>query len=585
MSGPTRSGAAFMKREVKAALGLAVLLLGGLLALVARDEGEPAPPTEATTSSRAGAPSERSAPPPHQSAPAPSAKPSLGDPSPGGLVPPLATSPPETAPASGSQSLPPTLAYLEGIVVSPAGSPVATKVYAFEVGPRVNPSYAYFGHATPIEVQALARRLSEGCANFVAETPSDAAGAFRFEQEELTGFEVLLLAAADEGVGALRVRPGSQSPVLALEARRTLRVQIRSPQDLSESRLQLDLGSAGALEFPPLDPQSATRLEVLATLPRKSRLHLQRPSWLAMTRKLSQAELSEGQVIWTLPTNLADLEGRVREPEGGPRVGAEVQLWFRDPEREGWRSLRLRTDSEGAFLGRGFPLGQRVRVSVAGTAEHAYHHEVVTAGDPPISIHLQPASVLRIRVARFEGDVDAIEAEWTLERREGEAWRALPSFLYGRTPRQFPASEGELERRFGLRVGLNEVLGLRPGRYRVSLAGFDGNVTDSVEAELRPSEATTCELGVRKRPLVTFRIQLAGPGPELGGRKVRISYREGPAEVLRTPTLDAGGRLILETRFTGPIQAEISLPALRLGAKVTLDPKTPDLGTVLLEED
>lgn len=470
-------------------------------------------------------------------------------------------------------------------MVSPAGSPVATKVYAFEVGPRVNPSYAYFGHATPIEAQALARRLSEGRANFVAETPSDAAGAFRFEQEELAGFEVLLVAAADEGAGALRVRPGAQAPVLGLEARRTLRVQIRSPQDLSESRLQLELGQAGALEFPPLDLQSATRLEVLATLPRQTRLHLQRPSWLAMTRKLSQAELSQGQVIWTLPTNLADLEGKVREPEGGARVGAEVQLWFSDPEREGWRSLRLRTDSEGAFLGRGFPLGQRVRVSVAGTAEHAYHHEVVTAGDPPISIHLQPASVLRIRVARFEGDVDAIEAEWTLERREGEVWRALPSFLYGRTPRQFPASEGELERRFGLRVGPNEVLGLRPGCYRVSLAGFDGNVTDSVEAELRPSEATTCELGLRKRPLVTFRIQLAGPGPDLGGRKVRISYREGPAEVLRTPTLDARGRLTLETRFTGPIQAEISLPALRLGAKVTLDPKTPDLGTVLLEED
>lgn len=576
-----------MKRETQAALVLASLLLAGLLVLMRPDDAS-APAASPSAGPSAAAASERPS-----RAPEPEPSPSLSEAadaprspraspaaSPRASRSARAPTPSSSPPAPG-----PNRAHLEGIVVSPAGSPVTTKVYAFEVGPRVNPSYAYFGHATPVEVQALARRLSEGRANFVAEAPSDAAGAFRFEREELAGFELLLVAAADEGAGALRVRPGAQTPVLALKTRRTLRVQIRSPQDLSESRLQLDLGPAGTLEFPPLDPQSATRLEILATLPRQTRLHLQRPGWLAMTRELSQAELSEGQVIWTLPTNLADLEGKLQEPEGGARVGAEVQLWFRDPEREGWRSLRLRTDSEGAFLGRGFPLGQRVRVGVAGTAEHAYHHEVVTAGDPPILIHLQPVSVLRIRVARFEGDVDAIEAEWTLELREGEAWRALPSFLYGRTPGKFPASEGELERRFGLRVGLNEVLGLRPGRYRVSLAGFDGNVTDSVEAELRPSEATTCELGVRKRPLVTFRIQLAGPGPELGGRKVRISYREGPAEVLRTPTLDARGRLTLETRFAGPIQAEISLPELRLGTKVTLDPKTPDLGTVLLEED
>lgn len=576
-----------MKRETRAALVLASLLLVGLLIFMRSDDTS-APAASPSAGASPAAASERPSRAPEPE-PGPSLSKAAGAPQSPRASPAASPRASRSASAPTPSSSPPApganQAHLEGIVVSPAGSPVATKIYAFEVGPRVNPSYAYFGHATPIEVQALARRLSEGRANFVAETPSDAAGAFRFERKELAGFEVLLVAAADEGVGALRVRPGAQTPVLALEARRTLRVQIRSPQDLSESRLQLELGQAGALEFPPLDLQSATRLEVLATLPRQTRLHLQRPSWLAMTRKLSQAELSQGHVIWTLPTNLVDLEGKVREPEGGARVGAEVQLWFSDPEREGWRSLRLRTDSEGAFLGRGFPLGQRVRVSVAGTAEHAYHHEVVTAGDPPISIHLQPASVLRIRVARFEGDVDAIEAEWTLERREGEAWRALPSFLYGRTPRQFPASEGELERRFGLRVGPNEVLGLRPGRYRVSLAGFDGNVTDSVEAELRPREATTCELGVRKRPLVTFRIQLAGPGPELGGRKVRISYREGPAEVLRTPTLDARGRLTLETRFTGPIQAEISLPELRLGAKVTLDPKTPDLGTVLLEED
>jgi hypothetical protein len=470
-------------------------------------------------------------------------------------------------------------------VVSPSGRPVATKIYAFEVGARVNPAYAYFGRGTPPEVQVLARRLSRGRGNLVAEVNSDETGAFRFAGEGLGGFEVLLVAAAAEGVGALPARPPLQDLVLALEPRRSLQVQVVSQEDLSQARLELDLGPAGGLEFPPLDPRGATTLEVPALLPGEVRLRLQRPGWLPLARYPAATELAGGRLVWTLPTNLADLRGKVQDAAGANWVGGKVQFMFRDEEGEGWRHLQVSTDAEGAFLGRGFPPGQRVWVRVQGTAKHAYHREQVTAGGPPLLIQLQATSLLRIRVERFEGDVDAIEAEWKLERREGEAWEEVDWFLRGRIPRRFPAQEGELERRFGLRIGRNEVLGLPAGRYRVSLRDFDDNKAESVEVELRPGAAATCRLGVQQRPPTTFRIQLVSPGRDLGGKRARVSYTNGEAEVLRTPVLDAEGVISFQVRFEEPLEAEISVPDLGLGAKVTLDPKRPDLGALSLERD
>ena len=473
-------------------------------------------------------------------------------------------------------------------MIASDGSPVRTKVYVFEVGSRVSPIYSDFGRSTPPEVAALARCLGQDQGNLLAVTTSDRAGRFSFERQELSRFEVVLAAAAEEGVGALRVKPGVPDPVLTLEARRLLQVQVVSQEDLAEARLELDLGPAGALEFPPLDARSSTRLELPAQLPAQTRLRLQRFGWLPLTLTPAPRELAGGRVTWTLPVNLVELRGEVQDPAGDPRANQEVLFMFQRQGSERWRHLRVTTDSKGAFIGRGFPPGQRVLVRIVGGPHHAYHQVSVEAGGPPLAIQLQRPSLLRIRVERFSGDVDALETEWKLERREDEGWEEVDSFLFGRAPSHFvadPDATQSLERRFGLRVGSNEIRGLPPGKYRVSLAEFVDSQAEPVEVVLPPQGSATCELGVQAKPETTFRILLASPGVELGGKQVRITYSEGAAEILRTPTLDARGALRLPVKFTGPVEAEISVPGLGLGATVTLDPKTPDLGTVVLQRD
>ncbi len=576
-----------MKREVKAALVLALALGIGLLAFWLSGGETPAPQASPRADPQTLAPSRAlaqvPAPSAERSAAPTAAKPaptSVASPSPAAAARPQPTSDP-------SQATPPTQARLEGIVIAPDGSPVATKVYVFEVGPRVNPLYSDFGRSTPPEVAGLARRLSQDRGNLLAVTTSDKAGRFRFERQELNRFEVVLAGAAAEGVGALRVQPGLPNPVLTLEARRLLQVQVLSQEDLAEARLELDLGPAGALEFPALDARGATRLELPAQLPAQTHLRLQRFGWLPLTLTPAPRDLAGGRVTWTLPTNLVELRGEVQDPAGDPWANQDVMFMFQAEGGEDWRHLLVTTDTKGAFLGRGFPPGQRVLVRIIGGPHHAYHQVSVEAGGPPLAIQLQEPSLLRIRVERFAGDVDALETEWKLERREGESWSEVDATLFGRPARGFadPDATQSLKRRFGLRVGSNEIRGLPPGRYRVSLAEFVDSQAEPVEVELPPQGSATCELGVQAKPETTFRILLASPGAELAGKQVRITYSEGAAEILRTPTLDARGALTLPVKFTQPLEAEISVPGLGLGAKVTLDPKTPDLGTVVLQRD
>lgn len=577
-----------MKREVKAAIGLTIALLAGLLAFWASQRGaaglapSPSKGESEVATSRPLAP----VPPPRNT---PDRQPPLPQP---GASPGASPAQPSQSPSS--PTLPPAKletrgqdeGFLTGRVVGPGGGPVATKIYVFAVVPRLNPTYSDFGGETPTEVEAVARSVSQGRGSFLGVSSSDGAGRFSLKGVDSEGPEVVLVAAAEEGVGALRVKRGFPDLVLVLEARRSLQVQIVSGQrDLSRGSLGLDLGQAGRLEFPPLDSHGATRLDLPVGLSAKTFLRFQQPDWLPLRRDLTPAELAGGRVTWSLPTDLANLRGKVQDPSGAAWVEGPVQFMFRDEGSEKWRHLEVSTDDEGAFLAQGFPPGQRLRVRVAGTAKHAYHRAIVRADGSPILIQLQAASVLRVRVERFEGDVDAIEAEWKLERREGERFEEVDLFLYGRVPRRFPAYEGELERRFGLRIGVNEVLGLPAGRYRVSLEGFGGSQAVPVEVELPPAGAATCELGVKERPATTFRLLLVSGGADLGGLAVSITYTQGRAEVLQTPTLDEQGGLKLRLRITKPTEVQILVPGLRLGAKVTLDPKAPDLGTVVLQGD
>jgi len=578
-----------VKREVKAALALAALFAGILVFLWAKGREEAAP--RPTPGARGVDPATSRAevePPTSEAAPLPAAPRAPRRSAPSASPEPTGRSAAPSAPApSPTRTRPASRARLAGIVIAPNGSPVATKIYAFEVGPRVNPTYSYFGRQTPTEVLALARHLSKDRGNLLASTSSDSAGRFSFKRQELARSEVMLVAASKEGVGALRLEPGTPDPVLALEARRALQVQVLSSSDLGQARLELDLGRAGALKFPPLDPRGATRLEVPSALPAQTRLRLQRPNWLPLTRALTSTDLEGGRVTWTLPRDLVALQGQVQDPAGEPWAEEPVQFMFLPPGGERWRHLRVTTDSGGAFLGRGFPAGQPVLVRIMGGPHHAYHQVTVEGGGPPLAIQLRKPSSLRIRVERFEGDVDALETEWKLERLEAQGWQEVDGQLFGRPPSGFtdPDATESLERNFGLRVGSTEIRGLPPGKYRVSLAEFVDTKAEPVVVVLPPGGAASCELGVKPKPETTFRILLASPGAELGGKRVRVTYSDGAAEVLRTPTLDARGALTLRVKFTRPIPAEISVPELGLGAKVTLDPKAPDLGTVILQDD
>ncbi|MBL4845094.1 MAG: hypothetical protein JKY65_06195 [Planctomycetes bacterium] len=388
-------------------------------------------------------------------------------------------------------------ASLEGTVVGPGGGPVATKVYVFEVVPSLS-AVSDYGGQTPPEVEAVARWISRNRGDLLAVTSSDEAGHFSFSHEGLDRLEVVLVAAAEEGVGVLRRRFGGQDPVLVLEARHSLRVAVVTQRDLAGASLQLEIGRARAIPFPALDLQGATRLELPSHLSSGGVLRLEQPGWFSLTRDLGRTELAGGQVTWPVPVDLFGLRGRVQGPGGAPWVGGKVELSCQaEPLGDKWNRLWISTDSEGAFLGRGFPPAQPVKLRIAGSRKHAYYVTKTVAGGPPLRIQLLAPSVLRIRVKRFEGDVDAIETHWKLQRREGERWKDIDPLLYGRAHRGWPGSpeSDSLERRFGLRIGRNEILGLPPGRYRVSLVGFGGNQANPVEVELPPGGSAVCVLG------------------------------------------------------------------------------------------
>lgn len=577
-----------MKREVRAALAFAGVLTLALVALWLRDSPDARPERGASP-----APSRAADATPLASAPASAPTPALDGPSAAPEHPQSSSPPARAAPRSAVESPGTSLPLTEsddalvGWVLAPDGSPVRTYVYAFQTGDEASLSYSEYGDETPTEVKALARALTQGQSGYLTAVMSDASGRFRLRRRKLGDVEVVLVAVSEEGTCGLRLPRGARRADLRLVARRPLRVTILSTRDLGAASLALLLGQAGHLAFPPPDRTDTSERLLPATLPETLRLELSQVGWASATRQVTRAEVEAGLVTWNLSPDLVDVRGRVLDPEGAPWRDGELSFRYLT-ERRIWSWSEVKTDAEGGFVCRGFPPGQEITVEVRGNATQAYYLASLRVSEAPVMIQLREPSVLRIKVDGSAEDVGDFGLQWILHRRVGETWQRLGAHLFGRLNRHFPElSEGgkKLDNHFALERGLNRVLGLAPGRYRISVGGvsFSSSVAEPVEVTLPPGGSASCVLKPRQKVITKVQGLVVHPGSDTAGLKVTISYEEENSSIKHFQSLDARGGFSLELHLERPVQAKLTLPELDLSVDVTLDPEAPDLGSVILE--
>lgn len=589
-----------MKREVKATLAFACLLAAlGLVWFLLEGTGDPSaggPSAGAPSAgdSGQGATSSARSPLPDQGPEAAPAAPSaLASVSPAaqpkasvpgatpGRASALADSP---APASSFGSE----AYLSGRLTGPDGSPLQAEVYAFQTGAHVAHSFSEYGDETPTEVEAVARVLTRGQSGYLTSVRSDEAGNFRFRRNKLGDVEVVLAAATEGCAGGVRLPPSAHLVDLQLDARRTLRVVVVTRRPLAEATVSADLGETGELPFPGLDEAGATEISLPRLLPGLPRLELDFPGWVLSHREVTSGELEAGLVTWTLNDDLIQLSGRVLTPGGRAWPKGELQFGFQEsleaPPRT-WGDAR--TDAEGNFACKGFPPGREVEVEIKGSKHHAYYRALHPARADPLTIQLQPSSVLRIKVEGSEEEVGTFGLDWRLERWEEQGWRRVPRNLFGRQSEfaGFDEEEPEdLDRYFSLEQGLTEVLGLGPGRYRVLVEEHSESAADPLEVELPRGGAASCTLKPKRKVPTRLRGVLVHAATALAGKEVSISYELEHASFMHRTRIGANGEFAFETYLPKPTQAMISISEHRLSAALTLDPEAPELGTIILEE-
>ena len=582
-----------MRREVKAALAFVGLLAIALVALWLSESSEApsetrvSPTTSPAPSAGALALAPRAAP----QDPSASAQ-ATGDP----LRPAQAASPTagsvEPTGSASFESRRSALAqpvesdeHLVGLVLGPDGSPVQTEVYAFQTGDHVSLSWSEYGDDTPTEVEAVARVLTRGQSGYLTSVKSDAAGRFRFRRGKLGDVDVVLVAVAKEGAGGLRLARGTRRADLRLAPRSSLRVRLVTTRALEgKASLALDVGEAGDLPFPALDPTGSTELLLPASLPDALRLELTQEGWARALRQVTPSEREAGLVTWRLDRGLVDLRGRVLNPAAGPWPQGRLLFTYRTPGGDSsWGEAE--TDAEGSFVCRGFPPGQPVELEIPGTRTHAYYQATLPGTEAPITIQLRKPSVLRIKV---EGeDAGPFGLDWELRQRQGETWKSLGGHLFGRINPHFPELQTEegrsLEHHFDLKLGTNEVLGLGPGRYRISLRAFSDRVAEPAEVVLPPGGSASCVLKPQQKLKAEFEgLVVHHAGSDLAGLEVTLTYELGSASVMHTFKLNERAGFSLNVHVPSPTQAKLAVPDLRLTVDLTLDPEAPDLGTILL---
>jgi hypothetical protein len=572
-----------VKREVKAALALALLILLCGVALWWSETSTPPQAETRAAPSRAPAAAPRTLAPTPAPSSSPGASPVQSQDQPGPEGSPSrpdarakgAPSEPEEAQAS----LAPQGAPLEGRVLGPGRLPAQTQVYAFEVGAHLSPDFSDYVDC-PLPIQLIATRRSDHRCNHLVTVASDEAGRFSIPRDKIKNHDLLLVAAAEVGTGSLRLAGGAVRGDLILAPWRALRVVVagRIPSGASLS-LQIP-GTYSDLSFPEFDAKGATSVR-LAASPQELTLVLAAPGWASLERPVTPAEQAAGLVKWTFPTDRVEVRGRVLDPAGGPWRNGFVTLRTSE-DLEVSTLAEVKTDDDGVFVGRGFPPGQEVSAAVYGGPKWAYHVVKSQTGAPPLLIRLSKPSVLRVRV---EGAKLPRGIDWQLERKDDQgAWQSVSLGSYSR-PSRGPDFEGEdgQDRYFSLDSGENTIFGLSPGRYRISLGSFADAEPEAAEVELPPGGTGACTLEVRPRPKTTFRGVMVCPGVDLAKRKASLNYETEDSVVMHTFDLDERGAFELEVLVGQPVKVQVSVPELKLQGRAVLDPAAPDLGTIVLD--
>lgn len=578
-----------MKRETKAALALALLLLVGLAAFFLLQGQEPEPEGPAPSASLPGVSASRSlAGAPSRHRPSASPRSSQRTQASPGRVAASPSTQPTRAPLQRATPVPETGPPLEGRVLAPKGGPVRTHVFAFEVGAHIARSFADYGDKPPTEVKAIARALTKGRGNHLVTVATDEAGRFSIPRSKIKNQELVLVSAAEAGSGGLRLAAGALRADLRLDPWRSLRIMIVTRRPLPAAPVWLRIGSAGELNLKALDAEGACVARLPATRSQELVLEFYESGWASQTRRVSAAEQAAGFVEWTLPSDLVEVRGRVLDPQGAPWRGGGLELRLTE-ESTPLSSVGVDTDSEGRFVGRGFASGQKVFLEIVGGQDRAYYLATGRTGGPSFEIQLRLPSVLVVEVKGSEDDVGPFGTDWELDRKDASgAWQRLPGHFPARAkpPDDLPSAEDDeegLERHFGLKPGKNTILGLLPGRYRISLGSFAEGRAEPVEVELPPGGSASCTLEVGTKSKTVFRGLLVSPGADLAKREAHFSFETKDGAYMYHFTLDGRGAFRVETDIEALTKVKIAVRDLKLSAPLTLDPGAPDLGTIVLE--